>query len=155
MNTSKTTSRGVQESDVWAAADVLIAQGLRPTIERVRQQIGRGSPNTVSPMLETWFATPGRRLGVAGEQDPSVLQSVPDPVQRLAEELWNTALEEAKAAASKALDLREQALKAEEQALWRSRSNSLSGRPPWKHKRCAESSPADGPEPRPGPGTSS
>ena len=116
MNTSKTTSRGVQESDVWAAADALIAQGLRPTIERVRQQIGRGSPNTVSPMLETWFATLGRRLGVAGEQDPSVLQSVPDPVQRLAEELWNTALEEAKAAASKALDLREQALKAEEQA---------------------------------------
>jgi hypothetical protein len=58
--------------------------------------------NTVSPMLETWFATLGRRLGVAGEQDPSVLQSVPDPVQRLAEELWNTAQEEAKAAASKA-----------------------------------------------------
>ena len=116
MNTSKTTSRGVQESDVWAAADALIAQGLRPTIERVRQQIGRGSPNTVSPMLETWFATLGRRLGVAGEQDPSVLHSVPDPVQRLAEELWNTAQEEAKAAASKALDLREQALKAAEQA---------------------------------------
>ena len=37
MNSPK-VSRGVQESDVWAAADVLIAQGLRPTIERVRQQ---------------------------------------------------------------------------------------------------------------------
>lgn len=116
MNTSKPVSRGVQESDVWAAADALIAQGLRPTIERVRQQIGRGSPNTVSPMLETWFATLGRRLGVAGEKDPSVLQSTPDPVQRLAQELWNTAQEEAKAAASKALDEREQQMKAAELA---------------------------------------
>ena len=42
INTPKTTSRGVQEADVWAAADALIAQGLRPTIERVRQHIGRG-----------------------------------------------------------------------------------------------------------------
>ena len=47
---SKST-RGVQQEDVWAAADALIAEGLRPTIERVRQKIGRGSPNTVSPML--------------------------------------------------------------------------------------------------------
>jgi hypothetical protein len=39
MNTPKVT-RGVQEADVWAAADALLALGLRPTIERVRQQIG-------------------------------------------------------------------------------------------------------------------
>ena len=115
MNTPKSTSRGVQESDVWAAADALIAQGLRPTIERVRQHIGRGSPNTVSPMLETWFATLGRRLGVAGEQDPSVLQSVPDPVQRLAQDLWEMAQEEAKESARHALAQREDALKAAEQ----------------------------------------
>ncbi|RGE47037.1 hypothetical protein DZC30_01135 [Comamonas testosteroni] len=117
MNTAKTTSRGVQEADVWAAADALIAQGLRPTIERVRQHIGRGSPNTVSPMLETWFATLGRRLGVAGEQDPAVLQSVPDPVQRMAQELWETAQEEAKAAASAVLAQREEALRNSEQDL--------------------------------------
>lgn len=117
MNTVKTTSRGVQESDVWAAADALIAQGLRPTIERVRQHIGRGSPNTVSPMLETWFATLGRRLGVAGEQDPAVLQSVPDPVQSMAQELWETAKEEAKNAASALLEQREGALKNAEQEL--------------------------------------
>ena len=115
MNMPKTSTRGVQESDVWAAADALIAQGLRPTIERVRQHIGRGSPNTVSPMLETWFATLGRRLGVAGEQDPSVLQSVPDPVQRMAQELWETAQEEAKASAVLALAKREDALKEAEQ----------------------------------------
>jgi hypothetical protein len=114
MNTPKTTSRGVQEADVWAAADALIAQGLRPTIERVRQHIGRGSPNTVSPMLENWFATLGRRLGVAGEQNPSVASSVPDAVQRIAQELWNTAQQEAQQAASAALAEREAALKAAE-----------------------------------------
>lgn len=61
---SKST-RGIQQEEVWAAADALIAVGERPTIERVRLKIGRGSPNTVSPMLEAWFATLGPRLGVA------------------------------------------------------------------------------------------
>ena len=54
--------RGIQEAQVWEAADVLLHEGLRPTIERVRQKIGSGSPNTVSPMLERWFATLGKRL---------------------------------------------------------------------------------------------
>ena len=54
--------RGIQESQVWEAADALVHEGLRPTIERVRQKIGSGSPNTVSPMLERWFATLGKRL---------------------------------------------------------------------------------------------
>ena len=41
------TTRGVQEQDVWAAADAVLLQGERPTIERVLQHMGRGSPNTV------------------------------------------------------------------------------------------------------------
>ncbi|RZL88315.1 MAG: hypothetical protein EOP82_23405 [Variovorax sp.] len=52
----------MQEAQVWEAADVLLQEGLRPTIERVRQKIGSGSPNTVSPTLERWFATLGKRL---------------------------------------------------------------------------------------------
>ena len=54
--------RAIQRDDVWAAADALLLEGKRPTIERVRQKIGRGSPNTVSPMLEEWFATLGPRM---------------------------------------------------------------------------------------------
>jgi chromosome segregation ATPase len=113
----KTTTRGVQEADVWAAADALIAEGLRPTIERVRQHIGRGSPNTVSPMLESWFATLGQRLGVAAGQGEPLPSSVPDPVQRLAQQLWDAAQEEAMAAASQALQQREQVAQAAEAAL--------------------------------------
>ncbi|MEG0224950.1 MAG: DNA-binding protein [Comamonas sp.] len=109
MNPPKVT-RGVQEADVWAAADALLAQGLRPTIERVRQQIGRGSPNTVSPMLESWFATLGQRLGVAQSDNPQ--GSVPENVLRLAQELWSSATQEAVAAAQKTLEEREAALQA-------------------------------------------
>lgn len=109
MNPPKVT-RGVQEADVWAAADALLAQGLRPTIERVRQQIGRGSPNTVSPMLESWFATLGQRLGVA--QSDNAQDGVPENVLRLAQDLWNSATQEAVAAAQKTLEERESALQA-------------------------------------------
>jgi len=82
-------NRGIQQDDVWTAADALIAQGLRPTIERVRQHIGRGSPNTVSPMLEAWFATLGPRLGVG--ESPSG-EKLPAPVHKAAVSLWESAL---------------------------------------------------------------
>ena len=90
-------SRGIQQEDVQFAADTLIAEGLRPTIERVRQKIGRGSPNTVSPMLDNWFAGLSKRLGVAncGEQK---LQP-PVPVQAAATMLWEAAMQSAQSAA--------------------------------------------------------
>jgi chromosome segregation ATPase len=80
------STRGVQQDDVWAAADALIAEGLRPTIERVRQKIGRGSPNTVSPMLESWFATLGPRLGVDGPKVAA--DNVPIEVRNAALKMW-------------------------------------------------------------------
>lgn len=86
---SKST-RGVQQDDVWEAADALIAQGLRPTIERVRQKIGRGSPNTVSPMLETWFATLGPRLGVDASREKS--DDLPQAVRQAMTQFWAVAL---------------------------------------------------------------
>ncbi len=75
---------------MWAAADALIAEGLRPTIERVRQKIGRGSPNTVSPMLEAWFATLASRLGV-GDHAEDDLQ-IPQSLRQGLEKLWEMAL---------------------------------------------------------------
>ena len=84
------STRGVQQADVWGAADALIAEGLRPTIERVRQKIGRGSPNTVSPMLEAWFATLASRLGVNKSQDEAV--HIPKALQQAMEKLWDMAL---------------------------------------------------------------
>jgi hypothetical protein len=112
---SKST-RGVQHDDVWAAADALIAEGLRPTIERVRQKIGRGSPNTVSPMLEGWFATLGPRLGV-GDEQKTVTGGLPIPVQNAVAKLWDVAMLAAQGVADQGLLQAQQALTAENAAI--------------------------------------
>lgn len=84
------SARGVQQADVSEAADALIAEGLRPTIERVRQKMGRGSPNTVSPMLDVWFGGLGARL--TGNQNATAADAVPHPVQEGMKKLWEVAL---------------------------------------------------------------
>lgn len=99
---SKST-RGVQQEEVWAAADALIAAGERPTIERVRLKIGRGSPNTVSPMLEAWFATLGPRLGVAlaGAQAE---EGAPKELRQALDRVWAAAVVAARDEADRALE---------------------------------------------------
>lgn len=96
------SSRGIQSEDVAQAADALVAEGLRPTIERVRQKIGRGSPNTVSPLLDTWFASLGERLGLNGSKKEEGAR-MPEPVQQAASLLWEAALRSAREEAQQAL----------------------------------------------------
>lgn len=93
------SARGVQQTDVWAAADQLVGEGLRPTIERVRLKMGRGSPNTVSPLLDGWFATLGARLGV-GRAEQSAASDLPAAVSQLAGEVWEAARLEARTEAN-------------------------------------------------------
>ena len=86
--------RGVQQADVNGAADELLSEQLKPTIERVRMKLGRGSPNTVGPMLDVWFSSLGERLGgPAGESDKT--SELPDVVQIGMKTLWKIALQEA------------------------------------------------------------
>ncbi|NMM12815.1 MAG: hypothetical protein HHJ17_04615 [Rhodoferax sp.] len=112
---SKST-RGVQQGEVWAAADQLVAEGLRPTIERVRLKIGRGSPNTVSPMLDAWFATLGSRLGVTDDKKPTAGE-LPAPVRHAVTKLWETALLSAQDVAEQGLLQAQQTLAAERTAI--------------------------------------
>ena len=98
--------RGVQMEDVWAAADAVLNQGERPTIERVRQQLGRGSPNTVGPMLDGWYGSLAKRLLTPGEaldstQEPG--EQLPGPVLRAAKTLWGRALQHAQDGATAAM----------------------------------------------------
>lgn len=111
---SKST-RGVQQEDVWSAADALIADGLRPTIERVRQKIGRGSPNTVSPMLESWFATLSSRLG--GSNTNEQTSHVPVALQQVMEKLWDMALDSGRQKALEEIAQSQQALAEAKKAL--------------------------------------
>ena len=88
--------RGVQMEEVWAAADTVLRLGERPTIERVRQQLGRGSPNTVGPMLDDWYGSLAKRLQSpmdAMEQDGGAEVPLPAPVVRAAKAIWGRALQ--------------------------------------------------------------
>ena len=87
MNSKST--RGVQQHEVDAAADALLAEQARPTIERVRAKMGRGSPNTVGPMLDTWFAGLASRLGIDVGQEEG---GPPARVRHLLVELWSAAV---------------------------------------------------------------
>lgn len=53
---------GVPENDVFAAADAVLARGERPTVERVRLELGRGSPARVGGLLDQWWARLAGRL---------------------------------------------------------------------------------------------
>lgn len=120
-------ARGVQIEEVCSAADEILARGERPTIERVRLQLGRGSPNTVGPMLESWYATLGKRLQPASEatqQEGGGGTELPPPVIRAAKALWGRALQlaseqatEEVAATMLALEGKAESLRQEEERL--------------------------------------
>ena len=44
--------RGITEEDVRGAADAIVGRGERPTIDRIRAELGRGSPNNVNRHLD-------------------------------------------------------------------------------------------------------
>jgi chromosome segregation ATPase len=93
--TEPNRGRGITENDVWQAADALLLEGARPTIERVRGHLGRGSPNTVSPYLDTWFRKLGARI-----RDPRAFSAppeVPEPIAQAAQHFWESALATARA----------------------------------------------------------
>lgn len=115
-------TRGIQYEDVAQAADALLHDGVRPTIERIRLHIGRGSPNTVSPMLEQWFAGLGERLGGAGGRARQGAEGLPDSVLKAASTLWSTAREAAQAQADEALAAQRASLQGEAQQLSEARS---------------------------------
>lgn len=108
------SSRGVQQHEVDVAADALLAERARPTVERVRAKIGRGSPNTVAPMLEAWFAALPPRLGLAPQEEGN---GMPAPVQQAVQVLWDTARGLAETTAVAALTSEREQLDAQRAAL--------------------------------------
>ena len=86
------TPRSVNSSDVDRAADQLLREGQRPTIEKVRATIGRGSPNTINPLLDAWWS----RLAARLDAGPAALHRLPEPVLHAAEGLWLQTLSEAR-----------------------------------------------------------
>jgi hypothetical protein len=89
---SATTSRGISAADVDRTADALLRDGERPTIERIRARLAKGSPNTINPLLTAWW----RRLAGRLDAGPAALHRLPEPVLLAAEGLWLQTLDEAR-----------------------------------------------------------
>src|SRR5271156_4486458 len=92
-------SRGITARAVELAADVLLRSGERPTIEKIREKIGRGSPNTINPLLDAWW----KRLAARLDAGPAALHRLPESVARVAEALWMQALDESRRRAEQEL----------------------------------------------------
>ena len=84
--------RGIGAADVDRAADALLRAGERPTIEKIRARLGRGSPNTINPLLDAWW----KRLAGRLDAGPAALHRLPEPVLLAAEGLWMQTLDEAR-----------------------------------------------------------
>lgn len=99
---------GVPEADVFAAADRVLERGERPTVERVRLELGRGSPARVGQLLEAWWDALAKRL--AGE---TRLPALPTAASAAFTDLWRVAMEEARAVAHREFDEQRVAVEAE------------------------------------------
>jgi len=102
-------ARGITESDVHTAADQLVANGERPTVERIRAHLGTGSPNTVTRWLDTWWKNLGLRL----QPKRPDLKDAPAALAELAGQWWALALQHARESILEELADTRQALSAE------------------------------------------
>lgn len=89
---------GVPENDVFAAADAVLARGERPTVERVRLHLGRGSPARVGGLLDQWWARLAERLNGA-----SRLPTLPIEVAEEFVAVWQQSIYLAQGVAEQAL----------------------------------------------------
>ena len=82
---------GLSQTQVDRAADALLQQGQRPSIEKIRATIG-GSPNTVAPLLDDWW----RRLSARVQVGAGAFERLPGSLAQIAEAFFLHALDEAR-----------------------------------------------------------
>ncbi|QNT38789.1 DNA-binding protein [Pseudomonas asiatica] len=103
---------GVPENDVFAAADAVLARGERPTVERVRLELGRGSPARVGALLDQWWEQLAGRL--RGE---TRLPGLPAEVAQAFVAIWQQATTLAQGVVEQSLSSQRQVLIEEREAL--------------------------------------
>lgn len=127
--------KGITETDVHQAADALVAQGERPTVERIRAHLGTGSPNTVTRWLETWWQHLSERLKAAS---PTLAASEPSATLiELAQQWWALAVSQAHTVATQALTEAQAALEVRSEALAASEAQISQERISWTEERTA------------------
>jgi hypothetical protein len=92
-----TRERGptVPYSEIERAAIAILKSGRRPTIEMIRQALGRGSPNHILESMQRFW----RDLGARIEGDPAALSRLPAEIVETVEAIWQRALAMASQAA--------------------------------------------------------
>jgi Plasmid replication region DNA-binding N-term len=78
----------VSYGEVERAAIAILKTERRPTVETVREALGRGSPDTIGNALKRFW----RDLGARMEGDPAALTRMPADIADLADGLWQRAL---------------------------------------------------------------
>lgn len=75
-------------SRVFEVADSLLAEGVRPTQQNVRDRLGKGSVSTIHKALGEWWQTLGQRL-----QQGRSYPDLPDPLSEAMISWWHTAVD--------------------------------------------------------------
>jgi hypothetical protein len=78
----------VSYGEVERAAIAILKSERRPTVETVREALGRGSPDTIGSALKRFW----RDLGIRIEGDPAALTRMPPEIADLADGMWQRAL---------------------------------------------------------------
>lgn len=103
---------GVPEHEVFTAADAVLARGERPTVERVRLELGRGSPARVGALLDQWWEQLAGRL--RGE---TRLPGLPTEVAQAFVAVWQQATIMSQGLAEQGLDAQRQELATEREVV--------------------------------------
>jgi hypothetical protein len=86
--TTRERSPNVTYGEIERTAITILKEGRRPTVENVRETLGRGAPATIADALKRFW----RDLGTKAEGDPAALTRMPGEIADLADGLWQKAL---------------------------------------------------------------
>ncbi len=86
--TTRERSPNVSYGEIERTAIAILKEGRRPSVETVREALGRGAPATIADALKRFW----RDLGAKVEGDPAALTRMPAEIADLADGLWQKAL---------------------------------------------------------------
>lgn len=101
---------GIRYEEVQSAAETLLARGLNPTIQRVRELLGTGSNTTISEHLKSW------QQQLAETPKFILPPAIPEAVAAALDAFWKIAVQYAEAAFEEQRIAAVQAVEAAEQA---------------------------------------
>jgi chromosome segregation ATPase len=85
--TTRSRRASVSYGEVERAATALLKQGERPTIEKLREALKGGAPDTIASALSRYWKDLGTRI----EGDPASLSRLPAEIADLADTIWRRA----------------------------------------------------------------